>query len=229
MATPRHAFALALTLAACQGGAPAHGRAPPGRDAAVALAPTDELAHLHDWNAIYADGIGFNHQPNRLLVDAVADVAPGRALDIGMGQGRNTVFLAQAGWDVTGVDTAATGIELAQQQATHAGVNFRGVVADIAAFDLGTNAWDLVALIYWSDRAVLPRIKAALKPGGRVVIEFLHEDSNDYFPHPANGFKAGELEAAFAGFEILRSEVVDDVADFGERPARLVRFVARKR
>jgi 2-polyprenyl-3-methyl-5-hydroxy-6-metoxy-1,4-benzoquinol methylase len=57
------------------------------------------------WNGKFSDPqTQFNHQPSRLLVDAIQGRTPGRALDLGMGEGRNAIFLAQQGWQVTGVD-----------------------------------------------------------------------------------------------------------------------------
>jgi len=44
----------------------------------------------------------FNKQPNALLMDAIKNKKPGKALDVGMGQGRNSIYLAQQGWSVTG-------------------------------------------------------------------------------------------------------------------------------
>jgi SAM-dependent methyltransferase len=190
--------------------------------------PAAPEGHIHDWNEMYKRGIGFNDQPNALLVQSVEGVRPGKALDIGMGQGRNAVFLAKKGWEVTGIDTAADGIEIARQNAAAVGVKIDGRVQDMETYDLGQNRWDLIALIYMGDRKLADRITQALRPGGRVVIEFFHADADDYFPHAMNGFKTGELESLFPKLKVLRSDVVEDVADFGERPAKLVRFVAQK-
>lgn len=241
MSTRCLSVALAFAVAACHA-APSPSTpsaAPPGPPAAPESAAhaTEEHAqgagaHGHrggaGWDAIYRDGTGFRVAPNQLLVDAVRGVAPGKALDVGMGQGRNAVFLAQQGWDVTGVDTSAEGLRIAHDSAAAAGVQVHGVLEDVATYDLGKGRWDLIALIYMGDRALLERIKAAVAPGGLVVIEWFHEDSNGYFPHPIQGFRTGELERAFAGFSVVRSETVEGVADFGQRPAKLVRFVARK-
>jgi SAM-dependent methyltransferase len=238
-------FSLVLGLAACHAGAAAPSApssSSPSSAPSVAHADTHDVHGAHDahddghgghhpghsWDDIYRDGKGFNAAPNKLLQAAVQGVAPGKALDIGMGQGRNAVFLARQGWDVTGVDTSAEGVRQAEAQAKAAGVALHGVVQDVAAFDMGRARWSLIAMIYMDDRALVERIKQALAPGGLVVIEFFHSDSNDYFPHPIHGFETGELERLFAGYTIVRSEVVQDVADFGERPAKLVRFVARK-
>src|SRR5262245_27594799 len=61
------------------------------------------------WSERYRAGTGFNLKPNRLLVEAVKDLKPGLALDVGMGQGRNALYLAQQGWEVTGIDLAEEG------------------------------------------------------------------------------------------------------------------------
>ncbi len=181
------------------------------------------------WNAKYRSGTGMNLEPSDLLTRAIKGIAPGKALDLGMGQGRNTVFLAEAGWDVTGIDTADEGIAIAQRNAAAKGVSFVGLNQDVHEYDLGANEWDLIALIYMGDRGLLEPIKRGLRPGGRAVIEFFHADSNDYFPHPLEGFETGELERIFAGFDIIENETSDGTADFGLRPARLVRFIAQKR
>ena len=62
------------------------------------------------WNRILtADRPAFNTNPNEFLVQMATGRKPGRALDVGMGQGRNTIWLAQQGWDTTGFDPAEKG------------------------------------------------------------------------------------------------------------------------
>src|SRR5512137_490335 len=83
---------------------------------------------------------GFASVPSVFLVGAVKDVRPGRALDLGMGQGRNAVALAAKGWDVTGVDVSGEAIAAAGRNAGKAGVRITGVKSDYASFDLGREA-----------------------------------------------------------------------------------------
>src|SRR5687767_2540931 len=59
-------------------------------------------AELYD--GVYATAPTFNIEPNKLLADAVKGRKPGKALDVAMGQGRNSVYLASQGWSVTGFD-----------------------------------------------------------------------------------------------------------------------------
>ena len=70
------------------------------------------------WNRVYSSSQPiFNNSPNALLVDAVRGRRPGTALDLGMGQGRNALFLAQQGWTVTGVDISDVALSQARLQA----------------------------------------------------------------------------------------------------------------
>ncbi len=66
-------------------------------------------AELYD--GVYAATPEFNAHPNPLLREAIQGRTPGKALDIAMGQGRNTVYLATQGWDATGFDVFSSGPE----------------------------------------------------------------------------------------------------------------------
>jgi SAM-dependent methyltransferase len=91
---------------------------------------------------------GFATQPNALLVSTVEGRKPGRALDVGMGQGRNSVFLALKGWDVTGFDMSDEGIATARKNAESAGVKLNAIRETEDAFDYGTGQWDLIVFMY---------------------------------------------------------------------------------
>lgn len=202
-----------------------------GGDAAPT--PSEKPAHEenhggHDWDDTYREGKGFSIKPNALLVATVKGRKPGTALDIGMGQGRNAVFLATQGWKVTGVDTAAEGIRIAKANAKAAKVSLNAVVDDADHFEMGVAKYDLVALMYVGGAEMSERIDKALKPGGLVVVEYFHKDMEAQFHHPMGAFDTGELEGLFKGYKVIRSEVVDDTADFGLNTAKLVRFVAQK-
>ena len=101
--------------------------------------------------------------------------------------------------------------------------------SDVAKYDLGTNKWDLITMIYaGNDLALVDRIKPALKKGGLFVTEYFAADS-PLAKGGAGGWDNKALEAAFKdGWKILRSEEVEDIADWGERKTKLVRFVAQK-
>src|SRR5260370_39404426 len=78
----------------------------------------------NQYNSTYRgeDGDVFSRKPNAFLVEMTRQRRPGSALDIGMGQGRNSIFLAQQGWDVTGFDPAAEGVRQAKAEADQLGL-----------------------------------------------------------------------------------------------------------
>jgi SAM-dependent methyltransferase len=180
------------------------------------------------WNEIFRNSIGFNHEPNRLLVDTVAHARPGAALDVAMGQGRNALYLAAHGWKVTGVDISDEGIAAARAAATQRRLALDAVDMDIDRYDFGTNKWDLVTMIYATDNAAwMEKIKPSLRKGGLFVLEYFALDPSN---GQDDGIPPGKLAKIFGdGFEIVRDEVVDDVPDWAMDRAKLARFVARKK
>jgi SAM-dependent methyltransferase len=99
------------------------------------------------WTRRYAtQELIWSAEPNRFLVDEVAGLAPGRALDLAAGEGRNAVWLARQRWDVTAIDFGDVGLEKARQLAENAGVTVRLVCAD--ATQPIDGAYDLVVVLY---------------------------------------------------------------------------------
>src|SRR5262249_26498882 len=87
-------------------------------------------------------------RPNRFLVAETESLAPGRALDLACGEGRNAVWLAERGWDVTGVDFSAVAIEKAHRLAAARGVEVEWIADDLMRFPFPESAFDLVVLLY---------------------------------------------------------------------------------
>jgi SAM-dependent methyltransferase len=179
------------------------------------------------WNEAYRKAMGFKLTPNQHLIDSVKGRKPGTALDIAMGQGRNAVFLATKGWKVTGVDISDEGIRVAKDAAAKARVKLTTVQADTETYDFGKDKWKLVTLIYaGNDPAMIDRIKPSIKKGGMFVVEYFHRDATGGVG--IGGFADGELATQFAGWKIIKDEVVEDIADWGLRKLKLVRFAAEK-
>ena len=179
------------------------------------------------WNEAYRKAIGFKQTANQHLIDSVKGKKPGAALDLAMGQGRNAVFLATKGWKVTGVDISDEGIRVAKDAAAKARVKLTAVQADVDSYDLGKDKWDLVTLIYaGSDPRMVEKIKPSIKKGGLFVVEYFHKDATASVG--IGGFADGELATQFVGWKILKDEVVEDVADWGLRKLKLVRFTAQR-
>ena len=171
----------------------------------------------------------FNTDPNAFLVEMVKGRKPGTALDVGMGQGRNAIYLAQQGWDVTGFDPAEKAVAQAQATATKLGVKLHTVVQGSEDFPFGDNKWDLIVLSYVSFRDDVDRIVRALKPGGIVVVEGFHRDVTR--TNSVGGgvvFDTNELVKLFSGLRVLRYEDADAKLDFGSGQGRAVRLCAMK-
>jgi 2-polyprenyl-3-methyl-5-hydroxy-6-metoxy-1,4-benzoquinol methylase len=211
--------------------------------AAEGLSATEIERHLHviaeqgqqleieRWNRILtAPTPTFSTQPNAFLVEMTKRLTPGKALDVGMGQGRNAIYLAQQGWEVTGFDPADQAVAAAQEQARRLGVKFTALVLRDEEFNFGTEQWDLIVLSYVGVvRRVVSRMHEALRPGGLVVVEGFHRDATKMASIGAGVvFDTNELLRLFDGFRIVRYEDTEGVADFGLRYTRLVRLCAQK-
>ena len=177
---------------------------------------------------------GFPAEPSAFVVEKVRGLKPGRALDVGMGQGRNAVYLAGLGWDVAGFDVSQVALDEALANAEKTGVRLKTEKASYDTFDFGTDRWDLVVIIFaWapvSDPGFVERIRASLRPGGLVLFEHF-VDMPGRQPHApmVRALKPGELRDSFAGFEVEFYEEADGVGDWGGPGERLVRMAARKR
>ncbi|GAA4785078.1 hypothetical protein GCM10023200_18640 [Actinomycetospora chlora] len=127
------------------------------------------------WDARYADVDRlWIDTPNRWVHEVLAGRAPGRALDLACGEGRNAVWLAEEGWDVTGVDFSATALQRAEAAAYRHGVRVHWVHADVVTWT-PPRPMDLVVVAYLhlpveERRQVLHHAAAALAPGGTLLV-----------------------------------------------------------
>jgi SAM-dependent methyltransferase len=161
---------------------------------------------------------GFNTEPNAFLVAMVDGRRPGAALDMGAGQGRNSIYLAQHGWKVTAVDPADQALEFGSRRAESLGFPFKTVVATDQQFDFGRNKWDLILYSWVSPQQSAERIVESLAPGGVLVVEGGQEWFGD------NG-----LLKMFPKLRVLRYEDVTAPSDFfNRRQMQVARLCAEK-
>ncbi len=129
-----------------------------------------------DWDKSYASVENlWAVKPNRFLVAEVADLEPGRALDLACGEGQNAIWLATLGWKVTGVDYSEVAIAKAEARAERDGVEVDFVCADLVEYEPETDAFDLVLVLYLhisSDQrvGVHARASAAVAAGGTFLL-----------------------------------------------------------
>jgi SAM-dependent methyltransferase len=196
----------------------------------AALQAIGDRAEVERWNRILTSPKpAFSTAPNAFLVAMTKGVKPGRALDVGMGQGRNTIYLAQQGWDAVGFDPADRAVAAAQDAARLLGVHITTHVARAEDFAWGDAQWDLIVLSYVGAREYTGKLLRALRPGGMVVVEAFHRDATK--AHPIGGavvFDTNELFQLFSAFRVVRYEDTMAVGDFGLTETRVVRLAAVK-
>ena len=175
---------------------------------------------------------GFTGEPSALLIEAVKGLTPGTALDAGMGQGRNAVYLAGKGWKVTGFDVSAEAIKSANANAAKAGTRIDSARASYADFDFGTAKWDLIVLTFaWApmtDESFVARLRTSLRPNGRLVFEHFLEDQEQPRPPAMQVLKPGQLRNLLEGFRFDRYEEITGLADWAGPDTPMVRAVAVK-
>ena len=196
----------------------------------TSLRAIGDRAEIERWNQILtAPKPTFNTAPNTFLVAITNGVKPGRSLDVGMGQGRNTIYLAQQGWDSNGFDPADRAVAAAQDQARKLGVKITTQVARAEEFDWGEAKWDLIVLSYVGAREFAANVIRALRPGGMVVVEGFHRDATK--SRSIGGavvFDTNELLQIFSGLRVVQYEDAAAVGDFGLFNTRIVRLAALK-
>lgn len=94
-----------------------------------------------------------------------------KVLDVGMGEGRNTVFLARKGYNVTGVDISAIAVRKARRLAGEHGIRINTVVSSMDDFKAKENSFDAILVFYYVDRALNKNLVKWLKPGGIIIYE----------------------------------------------------------
>jgi SAM-dependent methyltransferase len=180
-----------------------------------------------EWDERYAaagrDAL-WAHAAPRILEEVVRPLTPGRALDLGCGDGRSTRLLLELGWEVTAVDFSAQALAVARRLTTRGGDRVTWVHADVLALPPATGA-DLVLLAYLhlqvqDLRRVLATAVASLAPGGTLLV--LGHDLENLRTgargptDPAVLYTPELLAAAAAALRIVRCERVRRGADDAE-------------
>jgi len=187
------------------------------------------------WNDLYSKREGKEHQFNKFLAEAVKGRKPGKALDVGMGQGRNSLFLAALGWEVTGFDISEVGVKQAQAEAQKRGLKINAQVGDVDKFNYGKAQYDLVVGMYMHEYLTrnAKKVMDSLKPGGILVVEGIHRDVNKAnLQGEKYGHATNELPKVFGvALRILYYQDTMDKADWersGGKPVPVVRLIAVK-
>jgi len=183
------------------------------------------------WNERYAgDDLVWSAEPNRFLVSEVEGLPPGRALDLACGEGRNAVWLAERGWEVTGVDFSNVGLDKARRLADARGVLVHWELADVTEMVSAPPSFDLVIVMYLhlpeaSRRAAFRHAAAAVAAGGTLLVVG-HDATNvsEGWGGPRDSvvlYGPHDVVSDLAGLEIARAQRVQRPVptDAGEKIA----------
>jgi tellurite methyltransferase len=160
------------------------------------------------WDRKHSQG-GESEAPSLFLQEIMGgkdwNLPPGRALDIACGNGRNSIFLATRGFQVTAVDISPVGIARGRARAKEKALSIDWREADLERLDLGVQVYDLVVNINYLQRSLVPRIKRALKNGGQVIFEtfLIDQQALGHPSNPAYLLAHNELLDLFRDFRVL--------------------------
>jgi SAM-dependent methyltransferase len=154
-----------------------------------------------DWEQHYAQPENLRLTPTPLVLEVAELAAPGRALDLACGAGRNALYLAGCGWDVVAVDSSTTAVRIVRDRAAAAGLRIDARIADLESreFAIDPDRYDLICDFFYLQRDLFPKIREAVRPGGLFAAEIHLRDEQ---PHRFV-LEPGELRTEFEGWKIL--------------------------
>jgi SAM-dependent methyltransferase len=171
------------------------------------------------WNERYANKeLVWSAGPNKLFAEEVKDLPAAKSIDIACGEGRNALWLAEQGWDSTGIDFSDEGIDKGRQIAAKRGLDVHWIAEDASTYALPKNEFDLVAVLYLHTehdemQAWLQNALNAVKPSG-TFIYIGHDPSN--IEHGVGGPQnpdflpsAEVFTQCMTGFDVERAEVIE--------------------
>ena len=170
---------------------------------------------LAAWTGPREFGPGVLRGPSPWLIQN-ADLLPrgGKVLDVACGRGRHALLLASAGFEVHAIDRDPDAIAFVRDTADRLALKLNAEVVDLETDpppDLGSSTYDAVLVFNYLHRPLVPALRAATKPGGRIFYEtFTTRQAERGHPrNPAFLLKDGELIAMMAPVTILRSREGD--------------------
>jgi SAM-dependent methyltransferase len=164
-------------------------------------------AQAAEWDARYSerDGTMWSGRPNGRLVAEVVSLAPGRALDVGCGEGADAIWLARHGWTVTAIDISEVAVGRAREAAQSAGAAVDWLCGDALQTPFPARSFDLLSMQYpalpkSAGEAVLRTLLDTVRAGGLLVAVY-HDLDEEHREHmksrgvdPADYVGAHELD-----------------------------------
>ena len=146
-------------------------------------------AQAAQWDARYRerDGAMWSGRPNGRLVAEVLALTPGRALDVGCGEGADAIWLAQHGWTVTAIDVSDIAIRRARETPHPDGASIEWICGDVLQTSLPAGSFDLMSMQYpalpnAAGEAAVRRLLDTVRPGG-LLLAVYHDPDDEHREH----------------------------------------------
>ena len=193
------------------------------------------------WDERYrGDELVWTSTPNQFLVAEMVGLPVGRAVDLACGEGRNSIWLAEQGWEVTGVDFSAVGLAKAKRFADLWDVTVTWVESSVEKWSPPSGGFDLVAMLYLqlpqpAQAAALAVAASSVAPGGTLLV-IAHDEDNltrGYGgpPDPDVLYRVSDVTTAAvaADLTVERAEQAIRVVDTDDGPHEAIDTVVRAR
>lgn len=193
------------------------------------------------WNARYAsEAYAYGENPNAFFKEQIQKLKPGKLLLPAEGEGRNAVYAATLGWDVTAFDISIEAKIKAEKLANKFGVQNKYLISDFNNFEVEDESFDCIALIFAHAQPELRKhnhqlIQKWLKPGGIVLLQgFSKQQINNTSGGPQNIdmlFSNYILDEDFNKMDVVLTEDIDQELNeglFHKGKASLISMVAKK-
>ena len=194
-----------------------------------------------NWDERYSEpGFAYGTAPNEFLVSVADRIPKGTILSLAEGEGRNAVYLAALGYEVTGVDGSEVGLRKAAELAIERGVAITTIQADLSTFEIGAEQWDGIIACYCHVPSAIriPLHQAAvrgLKHGGAFVLEAFSKEQLAYNTggpqSPDMLMSLDDLKRELSGLEFIHTvQLVRDVREGSRHTglASVVQVLAKK-
>ncbi len=148
-------------------------------------------------------------RPDPWLKRALPFLHRGQALDVACGMGRNAIFLAEQGFEVTAIDISHVALELLEKEAQRRRLSIETLQVDLETeAQLPTGPFDLLLNFFYLHRPLLPQELSRVRPGGIVVVRTFSCAGTDQFGaiRPEIALRPGELLEIFSGWTVLLHE-----------------------
>lgn len=183
----------------------------------------------NSWDARYSShDYKPREKPSDLLTKWIGRLPGGKVLDLACGTGRNSLFLAEKGYEVTAIDVSQTAIKMAKNKAQEKGLKISWIIADLDIFKI-SGKYDIILSFFYVNKKMVSDIIKSLNVGGILIfVSHMLPAIRSEEPHNHHfRFKPGELRQLFKGLKVLQYEE-RQVDEEGGRHSYLASLVAQK-